>query len=214
MHVPIYTHTHTYIVKILSLSSIESLVTSSEIHEYPNPQNMSDFGFCQPDRWKILSQCSFDVCLSGWVSFHWYKSHLHFPLCFLSIFFQLGCWCLSSFWEPYMLGRIALRDMSFKFIFPVLSCGFDFVFLTSFGCSVQANESSWLTWICTLFCLFIFAQEPGCCICHVLGASVWQQTQVASQIGTCYLCLALELFWCVEPAVLLTTCGTRTMIKR
>lgn len=40
MHVPIYTHTHTYIVKILSLPSIGSLVTSSEIHEYPNPQSV------------------------------------------------------------------------------------------------------------------------------------------------------------------------------
>ena len=40
MHVPIYTRTHTYIVKILSLPSVGSLVTSSEIHEYPNPQSV------------------------------------------------------------------------------------------------------------------------------------------------------------------------------
>ena len=80
----------------------------------------------------VISMCIYQ----SWVSFHWYKSHLYFLLCFLSIF-RSGFWSVFSFWEPYILGRIVLSYMSCKLIFPVLSCVFDFVFLTSLGYRVS-----------------------------------------------------------------------------
>lgn len=54
---------------------------------------------CQPDRRKIVSQCSCNLHIFyyawSWVSFQMFKDHLYFILCKLCVYiFCLTCWAL------------------------------------------------------------------------------------------------------------------------